>query len=134
MRFRSKLGRLRAATWVAYGALLTADLSARLVPFWIALSAGVLTAFLFLLSYYMTYWEILPDRLVEHRLFARSVLMFVEIVALNPMSIAAREDEPTPGFVEVRGVAGRRILVETPHAHRFLTEILEHLPPLPLPV
>jgi hypothetical protein len=134
MRYRSKLGRVRAATWIAYGVVAGTDLSGRRLSAWLALGVAVLTSLLFLPGYFLTYWEILPDRLVERRLFSRSVLMHFEIVALNPLSVASGDDESVPEHVEVRGVAGRRMLVETSDARGFLEEMLEHLPPIPKPI
>jgi hypothetical protein len=131
MRYHTKVGAVRAVTWITYVVVVTADLAGRRLPLWLALSAGILTSLSFLPNYQCSYWDILPDRLVEQRLFRRSVLMFVEIVALSPTSIAGSEEDPEPELVQVRGVAGRRMLVETPNAREFLKELLDHLPPLP---
>lgn len=131
MRYRSKLGRVRMTTWLAYAAAVFADISGRRIPAWIAASAGTLTLLLFLPSYLCTYWEILPDRLVEHRLFGRSVLMFVEIVSMSPLTFQTEQEDRLTERVEVRGVAGRRILVETRDSQGFVEEMLEHLPPVP---
>ncbi len=134
MRYRTRVGAARLLTWIAFGVVVAADLSARRFPFWLALSAGVLIFLAFLPNYQWTYWEILADRLVEQRLLRRSVMMFVEVVALSPASLVSEEEGSQPQRIAVRGVAGRHMLIETPQARRFLKEMLEHLPPLPAPI
>ena len=133
MRYRTKVGGVRVLTWIAYGALVTANLSARRLPLWLALLAGLFTVLAFFSNYHWTYWEVLPDRVIERRLFRRSVMMFFEIVSIRPTPLIGQEVEPQPHLIAVRGVAGRRMVVYTPQARQFLKEMLEHLPPLPPP-
>jgi len=131
MRFRSKLGRLRVATWLAYGAVVAADLLGRRFPLWIAIAAGVVSVLLFVPGYFLSYWEVLPDRLVEQHMFSRMVFLFVEIIDIFPRSIAVSDEEALPECVAIRAVRGRTMIVETDRVDVFLDEMLEHLPATP---
>jgi hypothetical protein len=133
MRYRTRLGVIRILTWLAFAIIVATSLAAWGLPAWLASAGGLLILLAFLPVYQWSYWDILPDRLVEQRLFRRSVMLFVEIVSLSPISISSDEDEAQPRLIHVRGVAGRRILVETPQSRKFVQELLEHLPPLPEP-
>jgi hypothetical protein len=131
MRYRTKLGGLRVATWLAYGVAVTADLLGRRFAVWLAVPAGVLTVLLFLPGYFLSYWEVLPDRLIEQHIFRRTVFLFVEIIDMQPRTAAASEEEELPERVEIQAVRGRSMVVETEEVQAFLDEMLEHLPATP---
>ena len=131
MRYRTKLGGLRVATWLAYGVVVTADLLGRRFAVWLAVPAGVLTVLLFLPGYFLGYWEVLPDRLIEQHIFRRTVFLFVEIIDMQPRTAAASEEEELPERVEIQAVRGRSMVVETEEVQAFLDEMLEHLPATP---
>jgi hypothetical protein len=130
--YRGKLTNPRVAEWAIIGlAGAIGELQAG-HPLWVAELLGIGILLLFFVIYRSWYWEICPDCLIHRRYFRRVVWPFTEITYVGPMTGLIGTYSAVRGWLEVRNVSGKMIIVQPANCEEFLGEMRKYLPRITL--